>query len=120
MKRTHHQATRLAAKQSLNSMAHFPGRFIGERNSHNVPRSNIHVLDEIGDAKREDTRFAASRTSENKYRTGGRRHGRALGFIEAVNRSSHKAIAFSTKCKTLSHTGETHHFYKHRTLGEEL
>jgi hypothetical protein len=56
-------------EQVLDPRAHFPGRFVRERDGENAIRLGEPVADEMGNTVRDDTRLARSGASQDQDRT---------------------------------------------------
>jgi hypothetical protein len=71
----------LAGDHPLDAVPHFVGGFVGESQRQNLPRGNS-LMEEVGNAVRDDARLAAARTGQNQQRPFDMFHRLALGRRE--------------------------------------
>ena len=71
----------LAGHESLDALAHFLGRLVGEGDGQDLIRPDP-LLDEVSDAPRDDARLAAAGPGQDEQRTIGVQHGFALGWCQ--------------------------------------
>jgi hypothetical protein len=75
-------AARVLADQRFDALAHFAGRFVGERHRQHLVRLRVAVADEVCDPIRDDASLPRARTGEDEQRSLAVQHGVALFGIE--------------------------------------
>ncbi len=70
------------AEHPLEALAHLPGRLVRERDREDLARLDLQVLDEVGDAVRQDAGLSRARAGDHEQRPLGVLNGLALGLIE--------------------------------------
>jgi len=76
VERPDRQAVELAgaAQQVHHALFHLAGGLVGEGHRHDVPRADVHVLDQVGDTVGQHAGLAAARPGQDKHRAFARRH----------------------------------------------
>jgi hypothetical protein len=74
----------------MNSLAHLISGFVGEGNSQNAGSGDAMRFDEMGDAVRDDARFAASGAREQQERSFDVRDSRLLLWIQTLEKIHEK------------------------------
>ena len=83
MERSHPDRARGQIEEMLDPAAHLAGGLIGKGHSQDFPGLGSPLLDQPGDAMRQDARFAAARAGKDQQRAIIGRHGSALRRIQA-------------------------------------
>ena len=70
------------AEHPLEALAHLPRGLVRERDREDLARLDLQVLDEVGDAMRQDARLPRARAGDDEQRPLGVLNGLALGLVE--------------------------------------
>src|SRR6266849_2637154 len=82
MKRAEPERQTGGAEQLVHTLTHFLGGFIGKRHSQELLREDATHTDQVGNAVRNDARFARSSASQNQQRPIAVLHCLPLGSVE--------------------------------------
>ena len=83
-----------AADEGLDARLHLAGSLVGKRDREDIPRRNVVLGDEVGDAVREDARLAAPGSGEYEQGAFVVQHGLALRGVQCIeNRRHEKGLA---------------------------
>ncbi len=77
-------ATRAAAEQPLDALAHLAGRLVRERDREDLPRLRLVGVDQERDPVRQHARLAATRAREDQQRPLAMCHSLPLGLVQAL------------------------------------
>ena len=94
MKRPAPHPLRLVAEQSPDSLAHLAGGLVGERHRQDARRVDAMVLDEPGNARRENASFPRARAGEDEHRSLKMEYSLALRRVEPG-----KGLSFFRDCR---------------------
>ena len=92
-------ATRAATDKALQTLAHFSSGLIGKRDGHNLPRGNVQIFHQMGNAMGKYAGFTGTGTRQNQQRAFRAQHRFALRAIQGIKIDGH-AIRPNTTNRT--------------------
>ena len=92
-------ATRAATDKALQTLTHFSSGLIGKRDGHNLPRGNVQIFHQMGNAMGKYAGFTGTGTRQNQQRAFRAQHRFALRAIQGIKIDGH-AIRPNTTNRT--------------------